>query len=130
MTININAFPVMQKQCATCPFLTDSKGRYPEPMLVNRIQQQCLTQASQICHHPRLTGKPETHLCRGARDYQIEIFYRLGILEASTDDAWGAIAQKAISALSNSLITLYFTSLFSLGITSYIHAIAEHLICN
>lgn len=84
----------MQNQCATCPFRTDSTGRHPDPMLVHRIQQQCLTEASQICHHPRLMGKPETHLCRGARDFQNTIFYRLGILESPSDLAWNEKANS------------------------------------
>lgn len=86
--MTINTFPVMKTQCQTCPFRSDSTGNYPDPMLVSKIQQQCLTTASQICHHPRLMGKPETHLCRGARDFQNTIFYRLGVLESPTDHAW------------------------------------------
>jgi hypothetical protein len=62
--------------------------------LVNRIQQQCLTEASQICHHPHLHGKPETHLCRGARDFQLQIFHRLGVIEAPTDKAWRKRAKQ------------------------------------
>lgn len=65
-------------------------------MLVSKIQQQCLTEASHICHHPRLEGKSETHLCRGARDYQNTMFYRLGVLESPSDDAW---LKKANSSL-------------------------------
>lgn len=80
--------PVMAAQCPTCPFRVEAGGRHPDPQLVSRIQLRCLTEASQICHHPRLQGKPETHLCRGARNYQIEIFYRLGLLDEPTDAAW------------------------------------------
>lgn len=78
----------MKRQCATCPFRTDERGRHPDARLVNKIQAQCLSEASQICHHPSLTGKPETHLCRGARDFQLTIFHRLGVLDAPTDEAW------------------------------------------
>jgi hypothetical protein len=80
--------PVMKRQCATCPFRTDERGQYDDPRLVSKIQHQCLNQASQICHHPSLEGKPETHLCRGARDFQLTIFYRMGIIDAPTDEAW------------------------------------------
>ena len=47
-------FPVMPKQCATCPFRLNQKGFHPDPQLVQQIQTQSLTVASQICHHPRL----------------------------------------------------------------------------
>jgi len=52
------------------------------------IRERCLSEASQICHHPILNGKTETHLCRGARDFQLEIFHRLGVIESETDQAW------------------------------------------
>ena len=100
---DIPNFPVMPRRCPTCPFRTDERDRYPDKAILQRgasplqscraelvakIQQRCLSEASQICHHPRLQGKAETHLCRGARDFQIEIFYRLGVLDAPTDEAW------------------------------------------
>lgn len=78
----------MKRQCATCPFRTNERGRYRDTKLVNKIQAQCLSKASQICHHPVLEGKPETHLCRGARDFQLTIFYHLGVIDAPTDEAW------------------------------------------
>jgi len=78
----------MKKQCATCVLRKDDRGRYVDRTLAISVMNRCLTQASQVCHHPRLEGKPETHLCRGARDYQIEFFYRLGFLSAPTDLAW------------------------------------------
>jgi hypothetical protein len=49
---------------------------------------QAIIEASQICHHPLLSGKKETHICRGARDFQLEIFYRLGVIDSPTDEAW------------------------------------------
>ena len=85
---DITDFPVMKKKCGTCPFRTNEQGKYNDAQLVNRIKKDILTEASQICHHPRLDGKEETHLCRGARDYQLEIFHRIGFLDAPTDDAW------------------------------------------
>lgn len=92
---NCANMPVMKRQCATCPFRTDERGRHADPRLVNKIQVQCLSEASQICHHPALEGKPETHLCRGARDFQLTIFHRLGIIDAPTDEAWNRrVARK------------------------------------
>ncbi|MBP5978024.1 hypothetical protein HW132_36360 [Brasilonema sp. CT11] len=88
--IDITNFPVMAAKCSTCPFQTDEHGRYKCPDVTNRIISRILSNCSQICHHPRFAEKPETHLCRGARDYQLEIFYRLGVITAPTDEAWKA----------------------------------------
>jgi hypothetical protein len=78
----------MKEQCGTCPFLKDKCGRFPDPKLVASIEARILTKASQICHHPSLHGKRQTHLCRGARDFQLMIFHRLGVLAEPTDKAW------------------------------------------
>ena len=84
----INNYPVMSEMCKTCPFREDKSGRYKDVRLVSRIQYQVMSEASQICHHPRVSGHAETHLCRGARNYQLTIFYRLGVIKAPTDEAW------------------------------------------
>ena len=81
-------YPVMRAPCATCPFRADRRGRHPDPKLVEKILGRTLSQASQICHHPTLSGKEQTHLCRGARDFQIAMFHRLGVLDAPTEEAW------------------------------------------
>lgn len=86
--IDISNFPVMDKKCGSCPFRIDSRGLYFDCKLVDRIKIDILSNSSQICHHPRLIGKEETHLCRGARDYQLKMFYRLVFLDSSTDKAW------------------------------------------
>lgn len=50
--------------------------------------------ASQVCHHPRLAGRKETHLCRGARDHQLTLLYRLGMIPEATDAAFAAESAK------------------------------------
>jgi hypothetical protein len=87
---------VMRQRCSTCPFNTDKNGRHKDVALVNKIINRVLNHANQICHHPALLGQKETHLCRGARDYQLDIFWKLGVLEEPTDKAW-AIAQAKAS---------------------------------
>lgn len=86
--VDIASWPVMKAPCASCPI-----GKVPEieAVVLNRILDR-----SQICHHPRLHGKPETHLCRGARNIQLTLFYRLGMIDAPTDQAFQAAAQKAV----------------------------------
>lgn len=88
MLQDITNFPVMQKKCSSCPFREDTDGKCNDPKLVERIKKDVLQEASQICHHPRLSDKEETHLCRGARDFQLQIFHRIGFLETPTDLAW------------------------------------------
>ena len=92
--LDISTYPVMPKRCATCPFRTDERGNYLDDELVTKIQQQCLAEASQICHHSRLSNQPETHLCRGARDFQLTIFHRLGLLTEPTDEEWNKARTK------------------------------------
>ena len=58
------------------------------PKLADKVRRRCLTQASQICHHPRLKGKNQNLLCRGARDFQLQAFHRLGVLDEPTDASW------------------------------------------
>ena len=88
MSHDISQFPVNKGKCATCPFRTDTRGRYPDSQLVSKVQQTALNQGSQICHHHELVGKEPSHLCRGARDFQLKIFHSLGILDTPTDDCW------------------------------------------
>ena len=85
---DVRDWQVMPQQCSSCPFREGPDGRVPDPKLLASVQVRVLTRASQICHHPTLHGKRQTHLCRGARDYQLMIFYRLGFLKEPTDRAW------------------------------------------
>lgn len=87
-SINISGWPVMKSKCPTCPFNKNENGREAALDIADMVRLRSLTEASQICHHPRLHGKKEDHLCRGARNFQLEIFHRLGLLEMPTDEAW------------------------------------------
>jgi len=90
---NISSFPVMKSKCPTCPFHEAHEGQVE---IANMVRERCLTQASQICHHPHLHGRKETHLCRGARDYQLEIFHRLGFLSEPTDENWERMRDESL----------------------------------
>ena len=74
----------MPTKCATCPFREGG-----DAALRASVESRLLS-ASQICHHPRLNGHKETHLCRGARDFQLQLLHRLGFLAEPTDEAWAA----------------------------------------
>jgi hypothetical protein len=83
---DVGHMPVMKAQCATCPFRAGGDAG-----LQARIERQVLSEASQTCHHTGVIhSKPDTHLCRGARDFQLQFFYRIGFLDEATDDAWQA----------------------------------------
>jgi hypothetical protein len=81
---------VRKECCVSCPFKPDAiAGREQNPELAAEVQTRLLG-ASQNCHHPRLFGKREFELCRGARNWQLMIFYRLGFITEPTDAAWEA----------------------------------------
>jgi hypothetical protein len=82
--------PVMPKMCRTCPFRKGS----PYAFLREDLTNSALTTSSRICHSTGSnnainlrTGK-EPKLCRGARDVQLEVFFKLGVIKAPTDEAW------------------------------------------
>lgn len=91
--IHIRGWPVMAARCTTCPFRYEG-----EQAVANRIRSTLLSR-SQICHHPRLHGSPETHLCRGARDEQLTLLHRAGLLPEPTDSCF---AQASATAMARS----------------------------
>ncbi len=70
--------PVMGSCCKTCPFKPDEKGIWQDTKLANEVIRRNLLKSQQICHHPKLHGKEETHRCKGFFDYAFEIYERLG----------------------------------------------------
>ena len=87
---NVSAWPVMPAQCSTCPFNADGDPDVRDGVLRRTVNMQ----ASQICHHPALHGKRETHLCRGARDIQLRVLTAMGLLSEPTDAAFTATSTK------------------------------------
>lgn len=88
--ISIAGWPIMQSQCASCPFREGG-----DITLRNSVMARTNINASHVCHHPRLHGKKETHLCRGARDQQLAILFRVGWIEAETDAAFAEASRRA-----------------------------------
>lgn len=83
------ATPICKRMCGTCPFRKGSPYEHLKPAL----SQSALTEASRECHSTGSNGvnyrtgkKPK--LCRGARDLQLHVFFRLGMIKAPTDAAW------------------------------------------
>lgn len=71
-----------KNQCKTCVFHDDQEVITPERLA--EIQQYLIKGTNHICH---TTNK----ICRGGRDYQLQIFYRMGFISEPTD---GAIYKK------------------------------------
>ncbi len=90
----------MAANCATCPFRPKAEGGWEE--VRELLTQRALSEASPICHStgPGALKRPQSgrftpaRICRGARNFQLEIFARLGWIEAPTDEAWAAKCQE------------------------------------
>lgn len=90
--VDISTFKVMKKRCKTCPF--NENGGTVRAMVELRV----ITEASQICHHPRLQGKKENKICRGGRDYQLKVFYQIGWIGEPTDKAWEEALKESLKS--------------------------------
>lgn len=90
-TIDVSKFPVCRVKCKSCPF-----GENGDPHVRRTVEARLLS-VSQTCHSSGLIhGRPDTHICRGARDHQLLIMYRLGAIEAPTDEAGSGISIYAV----------------------------------
>ena len=77
---------VVKKQCSTCPWRKDGQGITIPDRLMAHLQSS--PTAQQFCHAPAWAGKPEDSVCRGFRDHWALIFWRTGVIDAPTDEAW------------------------------------------
>lgn len=87
--------PLRKTMCATCPFSPGS----PYANLADSLAESAMS-VSRICHSTgsnnginRRTGL-KAHLCRGARDLQLEVMASLGVIDAATDEAWNETRVK------------------------------------
>ena len=85
---NLQGIPVRKAFCKTCPFL-DTGWTDVRPLLIERA----LTDTSPICHSTGgedalVRSQGPARICRGARDLQIQVLYRMEFLESPTDAAW------------------------------------------
>lgn len=84
-------YDVMPAQCATCVFRTDGNAIDLKPGRVEQIKAYLINGTSHICHaggHVRGSrGKGPRLACRGGRDWQLQIWHGMGILDAPTDEA-------------------------------------------
>lgn len=70
-----------KKQCKSCPFLPDGLPINSNEM--SRIQQYLIEGTNHLCHSD-CTSKT---ICKGGRQWQLEIWYRMGRIQAPTHEA-------------------------------------------
>ena len=79
--------PVRKNKCATCPFRKGSEYAYLAPYLTARSAHE-----GRICHSTSTSAIKKTRkpprICRGSRDFQLQMFHRMGFLKEPTDQAW------------------------------------------
>jgi hypothetical protein len=86
----VAGWSVMKAKCATCPFGPNGDRLIEQAVTETMVRME----GSQICHHPVLKGKRETHLCRGARDLQLRLLAAFGVIDDATDEAFTAKGRK------------------------------------
>jgi hypothetical protein len=84
-------YPLRKTKCATCPFRPGSKYA----CLANDLAASAMNEGSRICHSTGSNGIHKrtgikSHLCRGARDVQLQVMFSLKVITAPTDEAWNA----------------------------------------
>ena len=78
--INAGDLPIMKKHCKSCPFKTNDFGVWQNVELANTVISRTLFKAQQICHGTEGENRKPTHRCKGAFDYNDEIYKKvLGI---------------------------------------------------
>ena len=85
---------IMKAQCATCPFRDEGWTD-----VRSLLEKRALTEATPLCHStgPKALSKRISKKalgCRGARDFQLKIFFAMRFIEAPTDQAWEKKAKE------------------------------------
>ena len=87
-TRNIEGLKLRKSQCKTCPFLRDNQEMLSSERWGD-IYKYLLEGVNHICHS---TGK---HVCRGGRDWQLNVWFNMGMIEEATDTALFQAMKKA-----------------------------------
>lgn len=75
---NIDLRNCNAKMCKTCIFQPQQK--VVTPGRLTEIQLYLIKGTNHICH---TTNK----ICRGARNFQLQVFFRMGLISSETDEA-------------------------------------------
>lgn len=95
----INPNKVMPSHCKSCVLRPDISKRIPlADGRLAEIEMNALNGINQICHH----GKDNT-LCRGVRNFQLDIFHKLGIIKEPTDACLLQTMKKVLASKKDCL---------------------------
>lgn len=75
------------KQCATCIFGPPGSRVELTPERWGDIIEYILRGVPHLCHSPGPTGKAHELACRGARNYVLTFWARIGLITEPTDEA-------------------------------------------
>lgn len=75
--IDPDKLPVMAAHCKTCPF-RKVDGRWQDTNLANEVIKRTLFKGHQICHGTEGKKRQPKNRCKGAFDYNLEIYTRMG----------------------------------------------------
>lgn len=81
MKKNVAELPVMKACCKTCPFKEDERGVWQDVELASKVIERTLFQGQQICHGTEGKRREAHNRCRGAWEYNNEIYKRMGLPE-------------------------------------------------
>jgi len=79
--------PVAAEQCASCIFRTDGNQVELRAGRLDKIREYLLRGKPHRCHGPATKGHQSKLACRGGRDYQLQLWSRMGWIEDATDEA-------------------------------------------
>ena len=88
-TNNILPETTLKHQCDSCPFLPGGLKLGTDKM--TQIESYLLSGTNHFCH----SDKTNKTICQGGRKYQLEMWHKMGIIEAPTNEALRIAMAKA-----------------------------------
>jgi hypothetical protein len=89
----VSDLPVAKVMCSTCIFRDDGNELELREGRLDQIRIELIQGCSFVCHGPLLHHNDPKVLCRGARDFQLQCWHRMGVIGEPTDESL-SIAQK------------------------------------
>lgn len=94
-TEKVDPKDVMKRCCKSCVLHPDPEKRIKlgegrlEDIMVDAIHG-----VNQICHHSQ---EGRNTICRGVRDYQIDIFYKIGLIPERTEESLLSTMERVLN---------------------------------
>ncbi len=79
--------PVQPVQCGSCIFREDGNQVELAAGGLEKIKGYLLRGKAHQCHFPETQGRSENIVCRGGRDFQLQVWHSRGLIAAPTDEA-------------------------------------------